>query len=108
MFTRIVECTVKPEKKDEFNQKLRTEVLEILKKQPGFIDLIGLVSETNPERALGISVWNTREDAERYSREHYTQILDLLKPYLKTTTPKVETFQVDTWSTHRIVAGRAA
>jgi quinol monooxygenase YgiN len=108
MFTRIVECTVKPEKKEEFNQKLRNEVLEILRKQPGFVDLIGLVSETSPERVLGISLWNTREDADRYSREHYTRVLELLKPYLKTATPKVETFHVDTWSTQRISAGRAA
>ncbi len=45
MFTRIVECHVKPEKKDEFNNKLRSEVLPILQKQPGFVDLIALASE---------------------------------------------------------------
>ena len=108
MFTRIVECALKPDKKNEFHQTLRNEVLEILRKQPGFVDLIGLVSETQPERVLSISIWNTREDADRYSREHYTRVLDLVKPYLKTPTPKVETFNLDTWSTQHITAGRAA
>jgi heme-degrading monooxygenase HmoA len=107
MFTRIVECHVKPEKKDEFNQKLRNEVLPILNRQPGFVDLIGLVHDTDRERELAISFWNTKEDAERYHRENYNRIIDMLKPYLK-KDPKVETFNVDTSTSHRIAAGKAA
>ena len=45
MFTRIVECHVKPERKDDFENKLRNEVLPILQKQPGFVDLIALEPE---------------------------------------------------------------
>jgi len=80
----------------------------VLKRQPGFVDMIGLVSETENDRMVAISFWNSREDAERYSREHYPRILDILKPCLKTTTPKVDTFTVDTWTTQRIAAGKAA
>ena len=107
MFTRIVELHVKPEKKDELSQRLRNEVLPILQKQPGFVDLINLVHETEPERALAISFWKTKEDAERYHRENYNRITDMLKPLLK-RDPKVETFNVDTSTTHRIAAGKAA
>jgi hypothetical protein len=52
MFTRFVECHVKPDKKDDFNNKLRNDVLAILQKQPGFVDLIGLVSESDPDRVV--------------------------------------------------------
>ena len=48
MFTRFVECHVKPDKKDDFTHQLRNDVLPILQKQPGFVDLIGLVSENDP------------------------------------------------------------
>ena len=107
MFTRIVECNVKPEKKDEFSNKLRNEVLPILQKQAGFVDLIGLVSEKDPDRIVSVSFWKNKEDAERYHREQYGRITDLLKPVLK-KDPTVETFTVDTSTTHRIAAGRAA
>ncbi len=107
MFTRIVECNVKPEKRDEFSNKLRNDVLPILQKQPGFVDLIGLVHETDRERIVSVSFWNSKEDAERYHREHYNRILDMLKPMLK-KDPKVEHFTVDTSTTHRIAAGKAA
>jgi len=107
MFTRIVECQVKPEKRDEFSNKLRNEVLPILQKQPGFVDLIELVSENNPERIVSVSFWKNKEDAERYHREHYNRITEMLKPNLK-RDPTVETFTVDTSTTHRIAAGKAA
>jgi quinol monooxygenase YgiN len=107
MFTRIVECHAKPEKRDELSNKIRNEVLPILQKQPGFVDLIGLKHETNPERLLSISIWNSKEDAERYHRDQFNRIVDLIKPLLK-TNPTVDTFNVDTSTSHRIAAGRAA
>ena len=107
MFTRFVECHVKPDKKDDFTRKLRNDVLPILQKQPGFVDLIGLVSENDPERIVSVSFWNSRQDAERYQREHYDRIAEMLKPSLK-RDPVVDTFNVDTWTAHRIAAGKAA
>ncbi|PYX21142.1 MAG: hypothetical protein DMG87_09555 [Acidobacteria bacterium] len=68
MFTRIVECHVKPEKKDEFNNKLRSEVLPILQKQPGFVDLIALASENDPERMVALSFWNIRSTSSGLRR----------------------------------------
>jgi heme-degrading monooxygenase HmoA len=107
MFTRIVECLVKPDKRDDFNNKLRNDVLPILQKQPGFVDLIGLSSESDAERVISVSFWKNKEDAERYHREQYNRIVETLKPTLK-KDPTVETFTVETSTTHRIASGRAA
>ena len=107
MFTRIVELHVKPEKKDEYSQRLRNEVLPILQKQPGFVDLVGLTHETEPDHQVAISFWKSKEDAERYHRENFNRITEMLKPLLK-RDPKVETFNVDTSTSHRIAAGKAA
>jgi len=52
MFTRIVECQVIPDKRDELRDRLRSEVLPVLQKQPGFVDLIGLVSENDPDKIV--------------------------------------------------------
>ncbi|HLX77071.1 MAG TPA: antibiotic biosynthesis monooxygenase [Terriglobales bacterium] len=107
MFTRIVECTVKPEKKDEMQQRLRNEILPLLQKQPGFVDEVGLASEHDPERMVAISFWKTREDAERYHRDTFSRVQDIVKPYLKGPI-KVETYNVEESTIHRIAAGKAA
>ncbi len=107
MFTRIVECHVKPERKEEFENKLRNEVLPILQKQPGFVDLIALEPEEGGERQLSISFWNSKQDAERYQREQYSSIVESIKPLLK-RDPQVQTFNVAHSTPHRIGAKKAA
>lgn len=107
MFTRIVECHVKPGKRDEFGNKLRNEVVPILQKQPGFVDVIGLTSEDDADRMLSISFWKNKEDAERYEHEHYHRILDIIKPLVK-EDPRVKTFNVETSTSQWIAAGKAA
>ncbi len=107
MFTRIVECTVKPEKKEELLQRVRTEIMPILQKQPGFVDEISLVSDHDAERVVAISFWRTREDAERYHRENFSRVQEIAKPHLKSPM-KVETYNVEESTIHRIAAGKAA
>jgi quinol monooxygenase YgiN len=107
MFTRIVECHVKPDKKDELSNRLRQEVLPIMQKQPGFVELFGLVSESDRERLVTVSFWKSKEDADRYHRENYTRIMEAVRPLLK-RDPTIELFTVDTSTTHRIAAGKAA
>jgi len=107
MFTRIVECTVKPDKKEEMQQRLRNEVLPLLQKQPGFVDEVGLTSDHDPERMVAISFWKTREDAERYQRETFPRVQDTLKTCLKGSL-KIETYNVEESTIHRIAAGKAA
>jgi quinol monooxygenase YgiN len=107
MFTRIVECHVKPGRKQEATLKMTNEVLPIMQKQPGFVDLISLIHEHDPERLVALSFWKTKEDAEHYHHEHFNRISDLLKPLL-TSTPKVETYNVEASTTHHIAAGKAA
>jgi quinol monooxygenase YgiN len=107
MFTRIVECHVKPGRKQEATTKLTNEVLPILQEQPGFVDMIGLTDEHDPDRLVALSFWKTKEDAERYHREHFHHVSELLEPMV-TSTPKVQTYNVESSTTHNIAAGKAA
>lgn len=56
---------------------------------------------------MAISFWKTREDAERHHRENFSRIQDVVKPYLKGSI-KVETYNVEDSTIHRIAAGKAA
>ena len=106
MFTRIVECYVKPEKIGDFNQTLQSRVLPILQAQAGFVDLIALHSEDEPDRMVALSIWNSRDDAEHYHRAHYEEIVDMMRPLLQ-DEPSVEFYNVEGSTAHRIL-GKAA
>jgi quinol monooxygenase YgiN len=107
MFTRIVEVTAKSGKAKELSNTINDKVLAILKKQVGFVDETVLVSDTEPNRGLAISFWNTREDAERYRQEQYPAIHEMIRPLLD-ADPVVRTFNVETSTTHKIAATKAA
>src|ERR1700694_5090918 len=69
MFTRMVELKCKAGQTHELASLAREKLLPILRKQPGFQDMITLVSFTDPNQMRSLSFWNRREDAERYQRE---------------------------------------
>ena len=81
MFARKLEFDLMLVKKDEFLRKLRNEVLPILKRQQGFIDVLGLTDELKVEKTLLISLWDSKEDASRFEKEVFPKITALLKPY---------------------------
>ena len=107
MFTRIVECQAKTGMGEEAFKRVRLEVLPILQKQPGFVDLIALRDNNDQQRVVCLSFWNSRESADRYHREHYDAIVQTLGSVLD-AKPTLETLQVDISTAHQIAAGRAA
>ncbi len=107
MFTRVVEITTKSGKAHEVANTIHDKVLPILKKQTGFLDELVLNSDTESNQILALSFWNTREDAERYDREQYPKINEMLSQHLA-TAPVVRTYNVHTSTTHKIAAGKAA
>jgi len=107
MFTRTVEVTTKSGKARDLAALINDKVLPILNKQSGFADETLLVSDTDPNHVLAISFWNTKEDAERYHREQYPAVQQIIKPLLD-GEPVVRTFNVDSSTTHKVVAEQAA
>jgi len=100
MYTRVVELTSKSGKARELCDTIDEKVVPILKKQTGFVDETVLASDAEPNRVLGLSFWNSKEDAERYHREQYPQIHETMK-HLFETDPVIRTFDVQSPSDHR-------
>ena len=107
MFTRVVELTSNPGKNTQLADAINDKVLPILKKQKGFVDETVFVSDKEDNRVLSLSFWNSKEDAERYQREQYPAIQAMVRHLLE-SEPVVRTFNVDSSTTHRIAAGKAA
>jgi len=107
MFTRVVEVQAKPGGARELCQTIAQNALPILRNQPGFVDEVVMVSNTQPDRVLAISFWRAQEDAERYNREQYPTVNGLIQGHVA-SAPKVQTFTVDLSTSHRVAAGKAA
>jgi heme-degrading monooxygenase HmoA len=106
MYTRVVSMQLKPNTHREFSALFDKEILPALRKQPGFKDELLFVDPGGPE-VLAISLWDSKENAETYSRATYPAVL---KTLAKVTdgTPKVRTFQVAYSTFHKIAIGVAA
>jgi quinol monooxygenase YgiN len=107
MFTRVVELTSKSGKSKELTKTIDEKVVPILKKQRGFLDEIVLVSDTQPDRVLGISFWDGKADAELYHREQFSTIQDSVRHLLE-NEPVVRTFDVHTYIGQKITTHKAA
>ena len=105
MFTRTIDCTLKPEKKQEFIDILRNEVFPFYKKQAGFVDLVTMISDEHPNHAFVIAVWKERSQADYFYSKN-APLVDTLKPFL--TRQEVEHFFVETSTAFPTAAGKAA
>jgi hypothetical protein len=102
MFARNVTMRLKPNSVQEFTRTFEKEVLPMLRKQTGFQDELTLVIPGGTE-AVGISLWEQKENAEIYDRGTYPQVLKLLGKVLD-GTPKVQGFEVCNSTFHKIAA----
>jgi hypothetical protein len=85
MFARILEFEIKMEKKPEFLKVVKNEILPILKKQPGFLEMLPFFPEKLEEKKVfNISFWDTKLNAEKYEKEWYPKVHEMLKPFLAT------------------------
>jgi hypothetical protein len=108
MFARILDCEVKPEKKEEFVKVVKNEIVPILRQQIGFLEILPFFHESMREgKVITISLWATKVDAERYEREIYPKALNILKPFL-TTPVNVNYYKLETAVCEHFVEALAA
>jgi hypothetical protein len=85
MFARILDFEIKLEKKEELVRVVKNEILPILKKQVGFLEILPFVPEKmKEEKWVTISLWAKKEDVEKYEKMVYPKVYDILKPFLAT------------------------
>jgi len=83
MFARILEFVPKMEKKEQLIQLVKKEVVPILKKQYGFLEFLPFVPEDRNEKVLTVTLWNEKKDFERYEKEWFPKVEEMIEPYLK-------------------------
>jgi hypothetical protein len=106
MVARSISFHLKPGRAAEFTKILDKDIIPTLRKQKGFQDTIALVAPGGAD-AVGISVWDLKENAETYARSAYAGVLKALEPVLE-GTPRVQTYDVCNSTFHKTGAGVTA
>ena len=106
MFARHVSLHLKPNSVREFTDTIDKEITPLLRKQKGFQDEITFVASSGTE-AVGISLWDQKENAEAYNRATYPQVQKALARVVE-GTPEIKTYEVANSTFHKIAARASA
>ena len=102
MFARNVRMHLKPNSTAQFTQTLEKDVLPVLRRQEGFKDEVAFIIPGGTE-AFAISFWQSKENAEAYSRTGYPEVLKALGKVVE-GTPELQTYEVSNSTFHKIAA----
>jgi hypothetical protein len=92
MFARSVSIHLKPNSSAAFTRLIQSETIPVLRKHKGFQGELTLVAPGGAE-AVGISLWDLKENAEAYAKNGYPEILKNLNQFVE-GTPRVQTYEV--------------
>ena len=106
MYAHRVSVHLKPNSTAAFTQRLEQQVIPMLRKQNGFKDEITFVVPAGTE-AFGVSLWDSKENADAYNRGPYTEVTKMLASLVE-GTPRVDTYEVSNSTFHRIGAAAPA
>jgi len=99
MFAREVVLQLKPNVVNELAVTFEKEILPLLRRQKGFVDELLLVTPEKKE-AVAISLWETKEYAEIYTREVYPQIEKIVARFVE-GIPTVKKFETEYSTFHK-------
>jgi hypothetical protein len=106
MFARSVSVRLKAGSVAEFTRTIEDQVLPLLRKREGFRGELTLAAPGGTE-AVGISLWDKKENAEAYNRETYPEVQKALTKVIE-GTPAVKTYEVTNSTLHSKSASAAA
>ena len=90
MFARSVSFQLKLGRAAQFARLLDNDIIPVLRTQKGFQDEVTFVASGGVD-AVGISMWDLKEDADKYAHGAYPGVLKALAQVVE-GTPEVTTY----------------
>ncbi len=103
MFARVITLYVRLEKKPELASKILKDVIPLIRRSVGPVDIFVLQDEKDVDRIVVMSLWRSKDDADRYHVTSYDKVTSILQPYL-TMPPALRTYKVDDASPLNLLA----
>jgi quinol monooxygenase YgiN len=82
MYARILEMKTKRGQARALCAAGEREVLPIIRKYPGLVDVMWMIPEDAPDSIVAISWWESGEAAEKYRIEGYGDVARVYQPFL--------------------------
>ena len=92
MFARHVTMRLRADSVTKFAIVIETEVIDLLRRQPGFVDQVTLISPESAE-AIVITFWETRESEEAFNRTQNPEVLEKLLGVIE-GSPQINLFEL--------------
>jgi hypothetical protein len=104
MFGRQITMKLKADSAKELTRINENEIIPMLRKHKGFRDETTFIAPERSE-AIANSFWDSKEDAEAYSRTGYPEVLKTLSNVLE-GTPTIKTFEFANSTFHQTAAAK--
>lgn len=102
MYARNVTMNLKPNSGSEFTRTLENDIVPMLRKHNGFADELTFLGSSGT-KAVAISLWDTKVNADAYDRDGYAKVLKGLSKVID-GTPVVRSYEVSNSTFHEIPA----
>lgn len=102
MYARQVSMVLRPGSRAEFVRKFEADILPLLRDQQGFLDAFTFINPAG-EDAFAVSLWDSKENADAYSRRVYPDVYGILDELIK-RAPRVKYYEVGNSTCHKIAA----
>lgn len=106
MFARIVTFPLKAGSTLQYTEAIEKGVIPLIRTHKGFVDEVALVT-ADGTIGLGISFWDTKENAEAYNRSGYREVLNALDKVIAGPA-QLQFCEVTNSTVHKIKAALAA
>lgn len=106
MYARHVSIALKAGNRADVVRKVEAEILPLLREQKGFVDEISFIEPAGKD-AIVVSLWDSRENAEAYSRTIFPKVYGILAGLID-GKPRVQCYEVANSTFHKIAAKREA
>jgi quinol monooxygenase YgiN len=103
----MIQLTAKPGRGNELIKSMVERSLPVLKQQSGFVEAIALIPETETDQFVGISIWRSKSDADKFMQGQGQQLAENYKPLLQ-AEPTLRSFNVEASTTQDASSSRAA
>lgn len=107
MHARLFEVSIKQGQSKEFLRTLVEKDLPVMKEQQGFVDALALTPENERDKFVGLSIWKTKEDADRFVNGPGKQLMQAVTPLIQHES-QVRSFNLEASTAHRIGLAQAA
>ena len=83
MYARVLEMKARQGQARALCAAAEREILPIVKKYPGLVDVMWMIPEESPDSVIAVSWWQTSEAADKFQTEGYGPVAEIYRRFVE-------------------------